>query len=113
MQLPSRVPKDDAEKQALIERLQQALAGRVIAAHAFGRFFTDRFGKDSDLDLILIADSPRPFAERGRDFLDILSIGKGMPVDLLVYTSSEWASLMTEEGPGFWASVRETLRRIV
>lgn len=113
VRLPSHVPATEAEKRALIERIQQALIGRVIEAHVFGIFFTDRFGKDSDLDLILIADSARPLVERGRDFLDILSIGNGMPVDLMIYTPAEWASLMTEEGPGFWASVREQMRRIV
>ena len=53
---------------------------------------------DSDIDVILVAPSDRPFLERFRDYLPaILAVGVG--VDLLVYTPEEFDRMRTEERP--------------
>ena len=53
---------------------------------------------ESDIDVILVAPSDRPFVERFRDYLPaILAVGVG--VDLLVYTPEEFDLMLAEERP--------------
>jgi predicted nucleotidyltransferase len=90
--------------------LKRTLEGRVKEAYLFGSFVTGPFTKFSDIDLLLITDTVRPFVERPLDFTDLLD---AVPTtDILVYTPEEFARLMTEE-QGFWRGVRETMERIV
>jgi len=53
---------------------------------------------ESDIDVILVAPSDRPFVERFRDYLPaILAVGVG--VDLLVYTPEEFDLMRAEKRP--------------
>ena len=51
----------------------------------------------SDLDLIVIADTDRPFFERFRDFDGLYEVWPRL--DLLVYTSAEFERMVDEENP--------------
>lgn len=57
----------------------------------FGSYARGDEGFGSDLDLVaVVADSPRPLAERAGDWkTERLPV----PADLLVYTAEEWKSL--------------------
>lgn len=53
---------------------------------------------ESDIDVIVVAPSDRPFVERFRDYLPaVLTAGVG--VDLLIYTPEEFEQLRNEERP--------------
>jgi len=52
----------------------------------------------SDIDVIIVAPTDRPFVERFRDYLPaVLTAGVG--VDLLVYTPEEFDHMRVEERP--------------
>ncbi len=53
---------------------------------------------ESDIDVILVAPSERPFVERFRDYLPAI-LAAGVGVDLLVYTPDEFDLMRTEERP--------------
>lgn len=53
---------------------------------------------ESDIDVIIVAPSRRPFVERGRDYLPAIRAA-GVAVDLLVYTPEEFERMRTEERP--------------
>ncbi len=87
------------------------LTGRVIEAYIFGSFNNDTFSRFSDIDLLIVSDSSKPFMERGRDFNDLLD---SVPAtDILVYTPDEFRNIMEKEPAGFWKSVRENMVRII
>ena len=52
----------------------------------------------SDLDVIIIADTDKPFVERYEDFFGILRIWR-RGVDLFVYTPEEFESMRERDNP--------------
>lgn len=81
-----------------------AEAGRRLDLEALGYFGSYARGDEgfgSDLDLVaVVARSPVPFPERGRDWkTETLPV----PADLLVYTADEWEAL--RNGGGRFARV--------
>lgn len=97
-----------AEFEAELRRL---LAGRVDAAYVFGSYGTSDFGRDSDVDLIIVAKTARPFVERPLAYSDVLDLVPDM--DLLVYTPEEFEKLTVRPSAGFWTSVVASMRRLV
>jgi predicted nucleotidyltransferase len=93
------------------EELHARLAGRVEAAYTFGSFGTSEFGRDSDVDVMLVARTDKPFLDRARDFPDLYDLAASL--DLLVYTPEEFESLTGDPSPGFWTSVVASMRRIL
>lgn len=79
------------------------LGGRVANAYLFGSHARGEASGESDVDLILVTDTKRPFPERGKDFLDV--VHRLGAVDLLIYTPAEWAH-MRRRPSGFWRRVR-------
>jgi len=100
--------RSQAEFEAEARRILQ---DRVIAAYFFGSFGTEAFGRDSDVDMIIVAETDKSFVERALDFPELLDLVPDM--DLLVYTPREFESLTTEPSAGFWTSVVASLRRFV
>jgi predicted nucleotidyltransferase len=62
---------------------------RVGAAYLFGSWARGDADRLSDVDLIVVAASSRPFVDRFRDFPELLRGPTG--IDLLVYTPEEFA----------------------
>jgi uncharacterized protein len=93
------------------EEARHILVGRVVAAYFFGSYGTPEFGRDSDVDLILVADTDRPFVERPLDYPELFDLVPDL--DLLVYTPEEFAALTTEPSAGFWTSVVASMRRLL
>ena len=53
---------------------------------------------DSDIDVIVVAPTERPFVERFRDYLPAF-LDAGIGVDLLVYTPEEFTRMHAEGRP--------------
>ena len=53
---------------------------------------------ESDIDVIIVAPTDRPFVERFRDYLPAV-LAAGVGVDLLVYTPEEFEQMRNEERP--------------
>ena len=72
---------------------QGARAAWIFGSHARGTA-----GPDSDIDVIVVAPTRRPFVDRFRDYLPAI-VDAGIGVDLLVYTPGEFARMKAEERP--------------
>ena len=68
------------------------------AAWLFGSHARGAASAESDVDVIVVAPTDRPFVERFRDYLPAL-VDAGVGVDLLVYTPEEFAQMQAEERP--------------
>ncbi len=72
---------------------QGAHAAWIFGSHARGTASTG-----SDIDVIVVAPTERPFVERFRDYLPAIANAE-VGVDLLVYTPDEFARMQAEERP--------------
>ena len=106
-----RDPLFGRTREEVIKCFRGILAGRVVAGYFFGSFTTNDFTKFSDIDVILVQETDRPFLRRSEEFFDLKNIIPSL--DILVYTPDEWRELITEPSPGFWTSVKGTLERFV
>jgi predicted nucleotidyltransferase len=92
-------------------RFLKRLCRRLVAAGAqriylFGSYARGEADADSDVDLVVLQETELPFFERLREAA--ACVDPDWPVDLLVYTPSEWqrmqrqgnafAELVSEEG---------------
>lgn len=75
-------PLGGRTKEAFLDAVQRYLAGRVLEAYIFGSFTTGRFSKDSDIDLILVTQTERPFHKRFLDFEGLFDLAPAL--DLLI-----------------------------
>lgn len=100
-------PKNNAyygkTREEILSALQAALMGRCESAWLFGSFARNEERPGSDLDLIVVKNTERPFLERAREFDDLWSIFPAL--DLLVYTPKEFAALQQEEARGFHRTI--------
>lgn len=72
---------------------QGARAAWVFGSHARGT--ADAW---SDIDVIIVAPTERPFVDRFRDYLPAI-VEAGIGVDLFVYTPEEFERMNDEERP--------------
>jgi hypothetical protein len=84
-----------------VERIRQVVARaceREGAERAvlFGSYARGDADLLSDVDLIIVCRTSRPFVERFRAFVDVLDAFPG--ADLLVYTPEEYAALRSTRG---------------
>ena len=107
----ARDPLKGRNVDEFISALVRCLSGRVDQAWIFGSLGRPGFGPESDIDLILVVQTDKPFLERARDFFDVMDLALSM--DLLVYTPMEFRKFTSDPSPGFWTSVVETMRRVV
>lgn len=102
-------PNPDPAK--LQTQLRAALVSHPLVQEAFlfGSLADGTFGRNSDVDLILVAATDRPFLERFRDFGSLFEICSDL--DLLIYTPVEIERLRSSPSAGFWKSVwRQAVR---
>jgi predicted nucleotidyltransferase len=105
-----RVSVLDFTVDQIVARLAERLRGQVDEAWLFGSVPLGKAGPWSDLDVVVVTRSERPFIERPLDFPQVFELG--VPVDLLVYTPEEFAAL-SESANGFWKGFRQSRQRIV
>ena len=72
---------------------QGARAAWIFGSHARGTA-----SAESDIDVIVVASTARPFVERFRDYLPAM-LDARVGVDLLVYTPEEFARMQVDERP--------------
>ncbi|MCX7788569.1 MAG: nucleotidyltransferase domain-containing protein [Spirochaetes bacterium] len=107
----NRDPLFGMSSQELIQFLRSALTGRVKECYVFGSFARNELHSESDIDLILVADTSLPFPERGLLFSDLRD--RVPSLEILVYTPEEFAQLTTDPSPGFWTSVVQEMVRVL
>jgi predicted nucleotidyltransferase len=90
----NRVPAVDLE--TLKDRLAPHLRGARTAI-VFGSVARGEADEWSDLDLVIIADTERPFLERYRDFERLYDVWRRLY--LLIYTPAEFAAMRAEGRP--------------
>jgi len=80
----------------------------------FGSYASGVFSEDSDLDLVVILDSPeiaKNYDEKMRNRLlvrrNIYALSKRVPVDLVVYTKGEY-DIISESGSSFYNEIKKT-----
>ena len=82
----------------LAARIRQAVSRggrqRVLVFGSYARGDEDRY---SDLDIIVVCETNRPFLERFRDFRALFDLP--MPVELWVYTPDEFAEMVHAGNP--------------
>jgi len=64
---------------------------------AFGSVARGEADEWSDLDLLIVAETSRPFFERFKDFVGLYDVWPRL--DLLIYTPDEFAQMLAEERP--------------
>jgi len=83
-----------------LDELRRRLAPHVARARkvvAFGSVARGDADEWSDLDLLIVADTPRPFFQRFEDFAGIYDVWKRL--DLVIYTPEELERMMAEDNP--------------
>ncbi len=81
----------------LLAGLRKSLPRRCTAAYLFGSYASGEAHAHSDVDLIVVAPTRRPFVERFRDFPSL--VARYAPLDLIVYTPEEWKELEGAPNP--------------
>ena len=83
-----------------LDTLKQRLAPHLRCARKaiiFGSVARGEADEWSDLDLVIVADTARPFLERYRDFDGLYDVWRRL--DLVVYTPEEFAQMQAEGRP--------------
>ncbi len=87
-------------RKALLQRELNRILDTLIRAYqpekviVFGSFAQDRVGVWSDLDLIVIKETPKRFLDRIGEVVELIDPNVG--VDVLVYTPEEFERLCIE-----------------
>ena len=68
-------------------------ARQAKKAILFGSYARSTEDKRSDIDLIIVDDDDQPYLERLEKYFNDLTNALGMPVDLFVYSSQEFAEM--------------------
>ena len=83
-----------------LDELRRRLAphlARARKAIVFGSVARGEADAGSDLDLLIVADTTRPFFERFKDYAGLYDVWPRL--DLLIYTPEEFAQMVAEERP--------------
>lgn len=108
-------PQTDAyrgkTRDGLLQELRQALQGRCESAWLFGSFARGAERPGSDLDLLVVTNTDKPFLERAREFDHLWNVFPA--IDLLVYTPDEFQMLNRDTSPGFRRSITQEKLRLI
>jgi predicted nucleotidyltransferase len=91
-----------------LDELRRRLAPHVWRARkviAFGSVARGEPDEWSDLDLLIVADTARPFFERFKDFAGIYDVWPRL--DLLIYTPAEFQRMVAEDNPLVLQAIEE------
>lgn len=76
------------------------------AAYLFGSWARGEADAYSDIDVLIVAPSPRPAVDRFRDYLPAI-LASPIPVEMFVYTPEEFERLKEEERPFLMHALEE------
>lgn len=91
-----------------LDELRRQLAPHLrgsLKAILFGSVARGESDAWSDLDLIVVARTTRPFLERFKDFTGLYRVWPRL--DLLIYTPEEFEQMVAEENPLVAQALRE------
>jgi predicted nucleotidyltransferase len=95
----------------IIRNIRQINPYKIIL---FGSYASEVFSEDSDLDLVVVLDSPeiaKNYDEKMRNKLmvrrKIYELSRKVPVDLVVYTKGEY-DIISESGSSFYNDIKNT-----
>jgi predicted nucleotidyltransferase len=100
------------DKKASDIAVLKALFGPILdnspaqTVYLFGSRARGDFAPESDVDLIIVADTRRPFVERCKDFFGLIGASPA-PVEMLVYTPEEFRSMRERENPLVMKAIEE------
>ena len=83
-------------KKFLAPVLRKGGARKAILFGSYARGEADEY---SDIDLIIIAESHRPFVERFKDFTGLWEASPVKALEVLVYTTEEFETMQAEGNP--------------
>ena len=89
---------------AIVPVLKKGGAQKAILFGSYARGEADEY---SDIDLIIIAESERPFIERAKDFSDLWKVSPVKAMDVLVYTPQEFQEMYEQQNPFIVRAVEE------
>jgi predicted nucleotidyltransferase len=90
----------DELKRRMAPHVQRAIKVIVFGSVARGESYPW-----SDLDLIIVAETDRPFLERFKDFAGLYDVWSSL--DLLIYTPAEFDRMVADENPLVMQALRE------
>jgi predicted nucleotidyltransferase len=73
--------------------------GGAKKAILFGSYARGEADQQSDIDLLIIAESKRPFIERFKDFSNLWHVSPVKSLDVFVYTIKEFQKMQREKNP--------------
>ncbi len=95
----------------IIRNIKQINPYKIIL---FGSYASGVFSEDSDLDLVVVLDSPeiaKNYDEKMKNKLlvrrKIYELSRKVPVDLVVYTKGEY-DIIAESGHSFYHEIKKT-----
>ncbi|MDA1349917.1 MAG: nucleotidyltransferase domain-containing protein [Chloroflexi bacterium] len=91
----STLPSIDDIRASLVPILQRGHARKAIVFGSYARGEADEY---SDLDLIIVANTARPFFERLKDFMGVFDVWR-RGLDMLIYTPDELEEMLAERRP--------------
>ncbi len=82
-----------------------------MEAYIFGSLARGELTRHSDIDLIVVAQTSKPFVERTRDYDDLFELVPAL--ELLVYTPEEFLRLSQNPTAGFWSQLTREMIRVL
>jgi predicted nucleotidyltransferase len=98
------VPSLQEIREAITPVLHAAGAQKAILFGSYARGDADEY---SDVDLLVVAESRRPFIERCKDFLGMWHVSPVKAIDLFVYTPKEFRKMQSQDNPLIARAIRE------
>jgi predicted nucleotidyltransferase len=89
-------------------RARALLPPTVSEAYVFGSYARGTAHADSDLDLLIVAETQSSWPQRALEFSALTDYFE--PVDLLVYTPEEWARMRAAPSPFLQEAASEWVR---
>ncbi len=99
----------EAQLEEFLEALRPRLTKRQVeAVWVFGSRARGTADPESDIDILIVEPTDRPFVERPRDYMPAL-LATRLRVDMLIYTPEEFQELLDEERPFFVKALEDAV----
>ena len=108
---PSQLALTDKKLAEVLDQVREYLRDRVKACYLFGSCAKGTFRVDSDIDLLIIAESSLPFIERLFTYEHLLDIFPR--IDFFVYTEEEFSRHINNPTHGFWHIINAQKQQIL
>ena len=92
---------DSRDAKSVIDDILEKLVANYAPEKGvlFGSYARGDADEYSNIDLITISESKRPFVERFKDFSELWKVSPIKDIDVLVYTPQEFQEMYARENP--------------